>query len=511
MELATHGTLHEFIQQSKDREELIPEKTIWKVLVQILVGLNQIRNLGLLHCDLKPSNVLLFDLFQESPKTMKLEDKPKFDKLVKLCDFNSVMKLKTRFMASPMTTPLYMSPDSIEGLRAGTAHDLWSLGVILYEMCSLNLPFESESLPSLYKNICGSDYPSIPSKYSKDLAELINSLLKKSPSSRPTLEDLLKNNSIIPKVGQSLYKKLHLDSFESLCQVRVTEPGPAQQQDLIFLDFLTQGKAGKGTGIEKFGFLYAQKYLNSSKKSLKPTSKKTFKAGSQAKPLKTGSPLRKKSSSKESDFEAFELVLKERTDKKRDSKEKKNPYYQSQQEDKHLIMFDSELMNASDQNLASLLKRHQVNNLRAKEFRREDRVSDNSKEEQKLFLDYPLENKAKNGLSGAPSISPRFGFANPKLFDSDKKEKNLNFERDHNLDYFFRSKNSRENLARDENSKSEMSKMEPNKLPVKKYLPTVHNYYESELVNIDGLDGNIFDVEEYSKAREGNKPPSHQD
>jgi NIMA (never in mitosis gene a)-related kinase 1/4/5 len=68
-----------------------------------------------------------------------------------------------------------------------TAHDLWSLGIIVYQLCTLQHPFHGESIPELFNAIVSKDYKSIPSEYSLNLSQLVSSLLRKNAKNRVTL------------------------------------------------------------------------------------------------------------------------------------------------------------------------------------------------------------------------------------------------------------------------------------------------------------------------------------
>jgi len=59
-------------------------------------------------------------------------------------------------------TPYYISPEIIENRPYNFKTDIWSLGVILYEMCTLKPPFDANNLPSLAMKIIGGKYRPIP-------------------------------------------------------------------------------------------------------------------------------------------------------------------------------------------------------------------------------------------------------------------------------------------------------------------------------------------------------------
>lgn len=84
--------------------------------------------------------------------------------LVKLGDFGIARVFsKTNQVAMTMVgTPYYISPEIVENHPYSYKTDIWSLGVILYEMCALKPPFDGTSLPSLAMRIVKGRYDPIP-------------------------------------------------------------------------------------------------------------------------------------------------------------------------------------------------------------------------------------------------------------------------------------------------------------------------------------------------------------
>lgn len=76
------------------------------------------------------------------------------------------------------------------------------LGCLGYEMCCLKRPFESSSLNDLFKSIISSEPNAIPERFSSDLRNLITSMMKKSPSDRPTIEDVCSNKKVAFYLGK---------------------------------------------------------------------------------------------------------------------------------------------------------------------------------------------------------------------------------------------------------------------------------------------------------------------
>ena len=79
--------------------------------------------------------------------------------------------------AAQVGTPLYMSPEVLEGRGYEWKSDVWSLGCLLYELAALRSPFKSQSgakdnLYSLFQKISNGEFAPLPSHYSSHLSEL---------------------------------------------------------------------------------------------------------------------------------------------------------------------------------------------------------------------------------------------------------------------------------------------------------------------------------------------------
>lgn len=176
MDYAEGGDLAKKISEMAKKNVFFAENQILDWFTQICLALKHVHDRKILHRDLKNQNIFLTK-----------------DNTVKLGDFGIARVLSnTREKAKTMVgTPYYLSPEIIENKPYNFASDIWSLGVVLYELCTLKPPFNAENLKYLALKIIKGVYVPIPSQYSKDMRKLIESLLKKDPAQRPTVNDVL--------------------------------------------------------------------------------------------------------------------------------------------------------------------------------------------------------------------------------------------------------------------------------------------------------------------------------
>lgn len=88
-------------------------------------------------------------------------------------------------------TPYYMSPEVCENKPYTYKSDVWALGCVLYELCTLQHAFSASNLLGLVYKIVSGKIDPIPSHYSSDLKNLVNSLMDKEVSSRPHVAEVL--------------------------------------------------------------------------------------------------------------------------------------------------------------------------------------------------------------------------------------------------------------------------------------------------------------------------------
>ena len=134
----------------------------------------------IIHRDLKPENVFL-----TNGSTVKLGDFG-LSKLLSAHDFASTY----------VGTPFYMSPEICSSERYSGKSDIWSLGCIMYELCTLEPPFNARSHLELIQKIRLGKVKPLPSRYSKELGMIIATCLRVNPDERPDTAQMLQTNGI---------------------------------------------------------------------------------------------------------------------------------------------------------------------------------------------------------------------------------------------------------------------------------------------------------------------------
>ena len=111
---------------------------------------------------------------------------------IKIGDFGISKMLENTFdMAKTATgTPYYLSPEVCLGQKYDHKSDLWMLGCILYELCTLRRPFEGDSLNQVLNKITKTEPPKLSDDFQPIFHKLIDLLLQKTASIRASIQEI---------------------------------------------------------------------------------------------------------------------------------------------------------------------------------------------------------------------------------------------------------------------------------------------------------------------------------
>ena len=217
--------LRKYINMQSNNGKLLDKDIIYNFILDICQGLKDIHSQNLIHRDLKPENLFL---------TRDLK--------VKIGDFGVSKQLNSvnKFAKTQIGTLTYMAPEIIEGQSYNNKVDIWSLGCIIYELCTLKLCFQSTSIDGLINAIKQSRHGKInSSQYGIWLQQLIDSLLIHDKEKRLNIQEILKkinNNKII----FDYEKRLILFKKNEAYQDYIIDKSILNSLDLIQINILSR-------------------------------------------------------------------------------------------------------------------------------------------------------------------------------------------------------------------------------------------------------------------------------
>ena len=227
--------------------------TSLRVARQVAEGLAEAHGLGVVHRDLKPSNIMI--------------DR---DGNARIMDFGIARLVGARGITGGnvmIGTPEYMSPEQVEGKEAGPASDLYSLGIVLFEMLTGRLPFEGETALSVAVKQ-KSEAPPDPQKLNPQIPENLNRIIlkcleknkeKRYRSAADFLADLAGIGKSLPTTPHPLPVRRTLTSKEITVRLpskKIWIPGVAVLVALMALavwQFIPESEGAKRT-VAVIGF-----------------------------------------------------------------------------------------------------------------------------------------------------------------------------------------------------------------------------------------------------------------
>jgi len=173
MEYCEHGDLGMHLKRHKQGLE---EQTVWRFLLQIGLGLQHLHANRILHRDIKALNVFL-----TAADDARLGD----------LGVARVLSEGTNFANTLIGTPYYLSPELCDQKPYNDRSDVWAYGCVIYEMCTLQHPFDAKNQVALLAKIVRGKYTPVPEVYSSELRNLIIGCLLQDYNHRPSCSELL--------------------------------------------------------------------------------------------------------------------------------------------------------------------------------------------------------------------------------------------------------------------------------------------------------------------------------
>lgn len=183
------GDLRERITYKKLKKMDFPYPVVRRWMIQLTEGIKALHQAKIIHRDIKPENIFLTGETDE----------------IRIGDLGISRKIEENQRAKTrIGTPRYVSPELMDGTPYSFETDIWSLGVMLIEICTLRrVMIKPTRRARKFLCIkCGEkisvEIPPIPEKYGYELMTIARKMLKKDPAKRPTAPELLEMLTNLP-------------------------------------------------------------------------------------------------------------------------------------------------------------------------------------------------------------------------------------------------------------------------------------------------------------------------
>ena len=175
MEYAKEGNLYHLIKKEKNG---FSEQKSYEFFIQIINAVYYLHSNNIIHRDIKPENILIGD-----------------DNKLKLCDFGWAKELTLENRSTFCGTMEYMAPEIVGSENYDYSVDIWSLGILLYELLFGHSPFNADSNKNIIFNIKKHElnYDNENKKISNSCKDLIERLLNENPQKRLRIKDILEH------------------------------------------------------------------------------------------------------------------------------------------------------------------------------------------------------------------------------------------------------------------------------------------------------------------------------
>ena len=175
MEYAPNGNLYQMIKKEKNG---FSESKAFDYFIQVINAVYYLHSNNIIHRDIKPENLLLCE-----------------DNKLKLCDFGWAKELSLENRSTFCGTMEYMAPEIVGSENYDYSVDIWSLGILLYELLFGHSPFKGSNTNNIIQNIKSHElnYDDKNKKISKSCKDLIQKLLNMNPQKRLKIKDILEH------------------------------------------------------------------------------------------------------------------------------------------------------------------------------------------------------------------------------------------------------------------------------------------------------------------------------
>ncbi|CAH8362660.1 unnamed protein product [Eruca vesicaria subsp. sativa] len=236
MEYAAGGSLSSLMVTRSLNDTMIRDFTR-----MILQGLVSVHDLGYVHCDLKPDNVLVFPRHDEEVGVsyeLKLSD---FGMSTKAGEESVFWEFDSPYLG----TPIYMSPESVQYGVALKSLDLWSLSCIVLEMYTGKSPWSLQDSEEILSNLLDEKAPEIPESLPWEARQFLQTCFARNPVLRGSALGMLKHPFLLKEVSDEKKKVMvsgaggrravmkSKDIMKKPLRVKIIPPKPPQFKKVL--------------------------------------------------------------------------------------------------------------------------------------------------------------------------------------------------------------------------------------------------------------------------------------
>jgi serine/threonine protein kinase len=171
LELCSHGDLERYLKE----KQTLSESETQNIAKQVVDGLVYLHNHGIIHRDIKLSNLLLTETLE-----------------VKIADFGLAKRIQLTREQNNETmcgTPNYISPEIASRTPHSFATDVWSLGILIVTLLTGHPPFDTDTVHGTLSKVTHEKYE-LPTTFSEEAQDLVNSTLRKTAELRPNIIEI---------------------------------------------------------------------------------------------------------------------------------------------------------------------------------------------------------------------------------------------------------------------------------------------------------------------------------
>nr|XP_023695324.1 serine/threonine-protein kinase Nek4-like isoform X1 [Paramormyrops kingsleyae]XP_023695325.1 serine/threonine-protein kinase Nek4-like isoform X1 [Paramormyrops kingsleyae]XP_023695326.1 serine/threonine-protein kinase Nek4-like isoform X1 [Paramormyrops kingsleyae] len=206
MDYCEGGDLSEKIKSQKMEGTPFSEDQILDWFVQICLALKHVHDRSIVHRDIKPQC-----LFLTGEETIKLGD----------FGVSKILSRKDEYAKTKLGMPIYIAPEVWKDKCFDNKSDIWALGCVLYELCTLEFAFSLQENLLFMFELWNRPTPHLSENFSSELRHLLDELLHKDPAHRPSIDGILRKAFLVDRIPKQLL----------LMEEVLMVPGPISLED----------------------------------------------------------------------------------------------------------------------------------------------------------------------------------------------------------------------------------------------------------------------------------------